>query len=32
MADMGFLPEVTELLAKTPAERAAPAVLGHPRR
>ena len=32
MADMGFLPEVTELLAKTPAERAAAALLGHPGR
>ncbi len=32
MADMGFLPEVTELLAKTPERRAAAALLGHTRR
>ena len=32
MADMGFLPEVTELLAKTPADAPAAALLGHPGR
>ena len=32
MADMGFLPEVTELLAKTPRGRPAAALLGHARR